>query len=224
MKKLTILTIVVMSLLLTMTLVAAAPGEGDVSGEVDRGEYVFTATNQTTTVEAGNIRYVDLDTNFSTYRWAGILGDVTGNIILGDSVGGDILFTWTAKGRVVYATEAASITWASLTGATVGDLPAYLTGGSDSDNFTNTFSSTGTVDSGLYTLVGVPRATTLGGTGWYTYALHDGTNVVYAGNVDPAGDTAYDGTTSVNYQMIVPEDGTGDDSTATEYNLWVELQ
>lgn len=224
MKKLTILTVVVLSLLLTMSVVAAAPAQGNVQNEVDRGEYVFTATNQTTTVEAGNIRYADLNTNFSTYRWAGILGDVTGNIILGDSVGSDILFTWTAKGRVVYATEASSVTWGSLVGATVGDLPGYLTGVNDSDNFTNTFSSTGTVDSGLYTLVGVPRATTLGGSGWYTYALHDGSNVVYAGNVAPAGDTAYDGSTSVNYQMIVPEDGTGNNADSTEYNLWVELQ
>lgn len=227
MKKLTILAIVVMSLLLTMTLVAAAPSEANVNNAVNRGEYVFTATNQTATVEAGNITYVDLDTNFSTYRWAGILGDVTGNIVLGDGVGNDILFTWTAKGRVVYATEASTIAWASLTAANTSTIPSYINGGSDSDNFTNTFSGTGTVDSGLYaTSIGtVPRATTLGGTsGWYTYALYDGSNVVYAGNVIPAGENAYDGSTTVNYQMIVPESGVNNDATASQYNLWVELQ
>lgn len=224
MKKLAILTIVVLSLLFTMALASAAvPGEADVSGEVDRGEFQFDATDMNTTVEAGNIRYVDLDTNMSTYRWAGILGNVTGNIVLGD-VADDVLFTWTAKGRVVYASEAASITWASLAIEDGSHVAAYYNGGSDSDNYTNTFVGTGTVDSGIYTLNNAPMATTLGGTGWYTYALYDGSNVVFAGNVRDAGDTAYDGVTDVNYQMIVPEDGTGGDTTATEYNLWVELQ
>ena len=224
MKKLAILVIVVLTMLLTMTLAAAAvPGEADVSGEVDRGEFVYSATDQNAAVEAGNIRYVDLETNMTTYRWAGILGNVSGNIMLGDS-SNDVLFTWTAKGRVVYASEAASVTWASLAIEDGSHVATYYNGASDSDNFTNTFTSTGNVDSGIYSLNSAPRATTLGGSGWYTYALYDGASMVFAGNVEPSGANAYDGSTSVNYQMIVPEDGTAGNTAATEYNLWVELQ
>lgn len=235
MKKLAILTIAVLSLLLAMSVVAAAPSEAELSNIADRGEYEFNASNNVT-VEAGNIRYVDLDTNMSTYRWAGILGDITGNIVLGDNDGGvndDIMFTWTANGRVVYATEAASIAWASLetnsdaneaaVRTAVETAYAHLANAGDADNLASTFVDTGDVDSGLYTLTGVPRAQTLGGSGWYTYALWDGSAIVFAGAVDQVGGTSYDGDT-VNYQMIVPEDGTGNDATATEYNLWVELQ
>lgn len=199
---------------------AATPGEAQVTNETDLGSYSFTATDQNVDITSGSITYTELDTNMSTYRWAGLLGNVSGSIQLGDG-SNNILFSWTANGRVVYASEATP-TWSSLVIATAADAHAYING-SDSDNFTNTFNETGNVDSGIFSLVGAPRATTNGGAGWNTYALFDGTNLVFAGNVRPAGDTGFDGA-SVQYQMIVPEDGTGGDAVASSYNLWVELQ
>lgn len=222
MKKVALLLIVMATLLLSVgSVLAATPGEAEVSGEVNRGEYSLTAADQDVDLTSGNIRYTDLTTNMSTYRWAGLLGNVSGNIVLGDS-SNDVLFSWTANGRIVYASTG-SPTWASLVVANASTVQTYING-TDSDNFTNTFNSTATVDSGIFpSLTNAPTATTNGGAGWFTYALYDGANMVWAGNVRAAGDTAYDTTTSVQYQMIVPEDGTSGDTSATSYNLWVEL-
>ena len=224
MKKLAFIAILAITMLLTLALATAAtPGEASVSGVSDKGEYNFTTTD-TLSVEAGNITYADLDTNMSTYRWAGIFGNVSGNIVLGDSANNQ-MFTWTAKGRVVYASEAASVTWSSMAAEDGSHVAGYYNGASESDNFTNTFTGTEAVDSGIKAVAAAPTATTLGGTSnWKTYALYDGSAVVFAGNVLVAGDTAYDGSSSVNYQMIVPEDGTAGNTAATAYNLWVELQ
>ena len=225
MKKIAILAILVIAMLSTMALaMAAAPGAGDVVTDTDKGAYVYTATDQNTSVTSGLIKNLDLKTNMSTYRWAGLYGNVTGNIILGDSSNNQ-LFHWTAKGRVVYATTAASVTWGSVVAEDGSHVATFYNGASDSDNYASTFTGSEAVPSGILSVAAAPTATSLGGTtGWKTYALYDGTSVVFAGNVIAAGESAYDGTSTINYQMIVPEDGTANNATATNYNLWVELQ
>ena len=79
------------------------PGETQISNVDIRARYVFSGNNAVDT-DAGNITYVDLYTNMSTSRWAGILGNATGNIILGEDSSA-ILFSWNAQGRTVYAAE-----------------------------------------------------------------------------------------------------------------------
>ncbi len=225
MKKIAIFAILMITMLSTMALaIAAAPGAGDVVTDTDKGAYVYTATDSNVSVVAGNITNLDLKTNMSTYRWAGLYGNVSGNIILGDGSNNQ-LFQWTAKGRAVYASTAASVTWASVVAEDGSHVATFYNGTSDSDNYANTFTGSEALDSGIVTGVTAPTATTLGGTsGWKTYALYDGSHVVFAGNVNATGATAYDGSSTINYQMIVPEDGTANDATATSYNMWVELQ
>lgn len=198
------------------------PGETQVTNVDIRDRYIFTGDNVVDT-DAGNITYVDLDTNMSTNRWAGLLGNATGNIILGDNFD-NFLFSWSAQGRNVYVAEN-HIGWSNLEENYSAAFATFYNGASDQDNFTKTFSGTGPLSSDMFTFgSNVQRATTLpGGSGWYTYALNDGKQNVFAGNIIAAGAAAYDGS-SVQYQMIVPEYGLGGDTSATEYNLWLELQ
>jgi len=201
------------------TVLAAVPGGAVVSNTADFGEYPAPSPG-TISVLSGNITQANVESNMSTYRWVGLIGNVTGNIELGDS-GNNIMYTWTAAGKLVYASTGSSITWSSLADATASDMPAYLTG-AYSDNYTNTFTGAAeNIGSGIFTTLTSDYAGTNGGTTWKTYSLTDGSNLVFAGKV-VENNVSYRGTT-VDYQMILPEDGTANDQTATTYYLWVEL-
>ena len=215
--------LLIMFVIIAGALVVSAtePGEADISNAADRGEAIFTSED-TVNVEAGNIQYADVVSEMSTYRWAGLLGNVTGNIILGDSDENE-LYSWTGAGKMVYASEASSITWTLLADAAVGQMPAYITGGSDSDNYATTFAGDDVIGSGIFT-ISSDFTSTFNSTGtgvWKTYSLWDTANIVWAGLVDEDGDS-YKGDI-VDYQMILPEDGTGGTTAVQAYNLWIEL-
>ena len=215
-----ILTIFVGILLVGM--VSAVPSEADISNTADLGTYNMTSAD-TSDVLAGHVHYADVNSNMSTSRWAGLLGNVTGNIQLGDS-SNNMLFTWAgAAGNLVYASTAAAPTWANLADADAATVTAslgYLATGADS--YANTFSGTNTIGSTLYT-ISSDFATTLSTAAsiWKTYSLKSGSDLIWAGKVSENG-TSYSGST-VDYQMIIPEDGTAGDTAVTSYNLWVEL-
>ena len=205
---------------------AAEPGGAVVSNYADLGEYTPQAAG-TVSVEAGNTYRADLDANQSTYRWVGVTGNATGTIILADS-GNNVLYNWSAQGLLVYASQAATLTWSSLAdadAATVTTALAYLASGSD--NYANTFTGAAeSIGSQLYPTITSDFASTYDNTGtqsWKTYSLTDGTNLVWAGVVNPTGAANFRGNT-VNYQMILPEDGTAGDTTAVNYYMWLELQ
>jgi hypothetical protein len=220
MKKLSIMILAIALVVITSTLALAIPGESNVTSSSTADTYEFSATTSSTDVQAGNITTANLETNMSTYRWAGLLGTVSGNLILGDSLN-EILFSWNAKGQAVYASEAGTIDWSALAPAGNGDMPVYLTTGSD--EYDETFNALETYQTGLFDIAGVNYATTQssGASVWKTYSLLSGTDLVWAGLIVENGD-AYDGST-VDYQMIVPEDGTELNTVLTTYNLWVEL-
>ncbi len=213
--------IAAMLLLSVWSVAAATPGEADISNVADKGEYLKTSADSVN-LEAGNITYADVETNMSTYRWAGLFGNVSGNIVLGDS-SNNVMYQWTAQGKMVYASTAASVTWTSLADATATDMPAYLTG-AYADNYSQTFTgSSENIGSNIFTTITSDYAQTNGGSGWKTYSLWDTTNLVWAGPVVAGGQNAYDGATKAQYQIILPEDGTAGDTTVQAYNLWVEL-
>jgi len=205
---------------------AAEPGGAAVSDFTDLGEYTPQAAGSVD-VEAGNTYSADLEANQSTYRWVGITGNATGTIILSDS-SNNVFYNWSAEGLLVYASTASSLAWSSLDDAdeaTVTSIATYLASGSDSyaDTFTGASESIG---SQLYPTISSDYASTYDDSGaeaWKTYSLTDGTNLVWAGVVNTAGANNFKGDT-VNYQMILPEDGTNADTTATTYYLWLELQ
>lgn len=222
MKKIMTIILTIFVGILLVGMVFAAPSEADISGVSDLGTYTMTSAD-TASVLAGHVHTADVDSNMSTSRWAGLLGSVTGNIILGDGSNNE-LFSWAGSaGNLVYASTAAAPVWASIADAAVGQMPALLTGGSDSDNYTSTFvGGSESIGSNLYS-VSSDYATTLSSAAsvWKTYSLWDTTDLIWAGKVVEDG-TSYSGST-VDYQMILPEDGTAGDTAATAYNLWVEL-
>ena len=201
----------------------AVPGEADIDS-TDLGQFEYSTDNNISIV-SGNITEANLTTRMSTYRWAGLVGTVTGDIVLGTGAD-NVLYNWSAEGNVVYATTLSSPNWTGIVAQTVSGLEAnfpWLDSGSDSAE--ETFSGSVTLPSGIFTGIDTIRAQTFdeGSTPtWNTFALTDGSNTIFAGQVNPTGANDYRGET-VNYQMIVPEDGTEGDNTPTTYNLWVEL-
>ncbi len=207
---------------------AATPGGAQVT---DHGENTYTpASAQSVDVNSGAIRNADLSAEMSTYRWAGLFGNVSGSIVLASGTGGsaDKMFEWTANGSVVFATEASSVAWSSLAAATQAQVEGnYSHLASGSDSYAATFTENGalttqTVAAGSITADYAETYDDGDTPTWKTFALTDGTNIVFAGEVNPAGANSYNGTLS-QFQMILPEDGTKTDANPTTYNLWVEL-
>ena len=223
MKKLALVLLVVFGIVSSAGLVFAVdPGGAAVTNSVDLGQIPVTAS-ESINVTAGNISYTNLSANLSTYRWSGIMGQVSGNIVLGDA-SSDVLYSWTAEGRIVYASDGTP-TWGSLADASatnVLSIANWLEGVNVSDNYTNTFTGASeNIGSDIFSSISSDFAQTNGASTWKTYSLWDTTNLVWAGLIEEDG-TSYDGTT-VDYQMIIPENGTSNNQVATTYNLWVEL-
>lgn len=207
------------TLLVAGAVYAAEPGGADISDELDLGNFPTATSTDSVDLTSGSITQANLNTTQSTFRWVGLLGNVTGNIVLGDSAS-NILYQWTARGNIVFASEAATINWSGLVAGSVANAPGYLTT-TASDNYTNTFDAAPTLlPSNIFTGITAPAAETTGG--WETLHLYDGTENIWAGIVRDAV-ASYRGDT-VDFQMIIPEDGVGGDTTPTTYNLWVELE
>ena len=224
-----VLMAVAMVLFLASYAYAATPDGAQVT---DNGENTYTPEGaQSVDVTSGKIRNADLTAAMSTYRWAGLFGNATGTIILASGTGtsANKMFEWAANASLVFASTAGSVSWGSLSAATEGDVTGQFTHlATGSDRYAATFVdnetlTTQTVADG--SIDAVSYAITMDDTPsdhWKTYALSDGSNVVFAGLVEPAGHNSYDGTLS-QFQMILPEDGTLTDGNPTTYNLWLEL-
>jgi hypothetical protein len=222
-QKLQALAVILTICLFAVTVTATDQPSGATVDSTDEGEYT-DGTAGTVDVTSGHIYRTELDTNMSTYRWGALYGNVTGTIVLGDD-DDDRLFEWTAAGRLVYASEDGTPSWATLADATVTDMSAYMEG-AFTDNYTTTFDEASeNIGSGIFEALSSDFAYTYNNAGvdtWKTYSLKDGEDdLVWAGRVSEDG-TSYKNTVA-DYQMIVPEDGTDGDETATTYNLWVEL-
>lgn len=213
--------LLVISLLFAAQIFAAEPEGAQIVSSDDLGSFP-TPSADDVDLQAGNITLVNLVSNMSTLRWTGIYGNASGGIKLGDS-DGDVMYSWTGLGNLIYISEAVP-TWSTLVDADVTAVAtAYsFIGGSAADNYTNTFShAPESIGSNIFTLNSDYAVTLSGSTTWKTYSLTDGTNVVFTGKVSNAG-LSYNGQV-VDYQMIVPEDGTGGDETPTNWMLFLEL-
>jgi hypothetical protein len=211
------------SILFAAFALAAVPNGAQISGVADKGRFPVPPAGSIN-LTAGNVTRITIEANMSTFRWVGLYGNASGTFQLGDS-SGNALHSWgNAKGRVVYLSKA-NPSWSTLADANIAAVTANFTfiGGSAADNYTNTFVGTAeNIGSGIFSLTS-DYATTLstGATTWKTYTITDGTNIIFTGRVSEDG-TAYNGDTA-DYQMIIPEDGTGGDETATEWKIFLEL-
>jgi len=225
----TILMIVVLALgLLTIGVAladAGMPGGAQINAQFNRGQFPVQGP-ATVNIQAGNITNANLTTNESTYRWAGLYGNATGTLRLGDATGLQ-MYRWSAFGRLVYAARNL-IDWTTLADASPTDVEgqiAWLNLGAQ-DNYTNTFlNAPENIGSGIWTAMTSDYALTYNDVGtsiWKTYSLKDvSNNIIFVGRV-LRDSKAYSGQPA-DYQMIIPEDGTSGDVTTTGWKLYVEL-
>jgi hypothetical protein len=209
-------------ILLAAQILAVDPNGAQIYSETNKGRFP-TPGPSNIDIQAGNITRVALVSNMTTLRWTGLYGNASGSLKLGDS-GGIVMYSWAAQGNLVYLSQTTP-TWATLADASAANVDAVYTfvGGSAADNYTNTFSNAPeNIGSNIFTLTS-DYATTLSGaaTTWKTYSLTDGSNIVFTGKVSHSG-TAYDGE-AVDYQMIIPEDGTGGNEAPTNWRIFIEL-
>ncbi|RME31300.1 hypothetical protein D6789_03100 [Candidatus Woesearchaeota archaeon] len=212
--------LLVLVLLLAHSVLAVS--NASVSNFTQEGNYSWNATSISGTQVSGNITHTSLFLNSTTYRWAGISGNVSGNIVLGDA-GANALFTWSSSGILVYASEAQP-DWNSVVDATKDDVVSSypFLGEGAPDNYTGTFTGAPEDISSITFSITSDYAPALsnGGTPWKTYSLSDGVNIIFAGRVKAGGDFNYRGRIT-DFQMILPENG--QDTNPTTYNLYVEL-
>lgn len=229
MDKTLIMVMVVLALgLLTIgtALAQVVPSGATTSNVADRGRFPDSAAS-TINIQAGNITYADLDAATATMRWAGLLGTAAGTLYLGDSASA-YMYDWTALGRVVYAVQSGAVDWLNLDDADYSVVETefpHLADDEYVDSYNNTFlGAPELLDSDIFTVTS-DFAETYNSTHtgvWKTYSLQDGAGVlIFAGLVDDDGD-GYDGTV-VDYQMILPEDGTQMDDVTVAWDMYVEL-
>jgi hypothetical protein len=217
-----VVVLVIISVLAMASALAVVPNGAQVGTSGNNGRFPVPDAGNITVV-SGNITMASLEANMSTSRWAGLYGNATGVLNLGDS-SSNVMYSWDAVGNIVYA-SIASPTWASLADANAANVTAAFAfiNGALADNYTNTFTGAPeSIGSGIFSLSSDYATTRSGGaTVWKTYSLTDGTNIVFTGKVSNNG-VAYNNQ-DADYQMIIPEDGTGGDETATAWKLYLEL-
>jgi hypothetical protein len=230
MKKIVILMMIAM---LAISPVLAIPGEVDAIGELNRGKYISTEGGNLE-VYSGNVTTADLAASVSTFVWSAIVGEVSGSIVLGtgDAAANEIVYDWLSTGRMVYASESATVDWSSagLQAATQVEITAlapHIDRGA-ADDWDNTFTTPATenLTSELYGAIVAPHVDTDSQSTadvWRTSSLYDSTNNVLVWSAEVRENAElFDGATG-DYQIILPEDGTGNDETTTTYYLWAEL-
>lgn len=220
--------LMIASLVFAIGVVSASePGGATVSDEEIRAGVIIPTAGDLD-VSAGNVTVANLDTEMSTLRWAGVFGNATGSIVLGDSA--DFrLYEWTAQGNLVYFADGA-VEWSSLQNANQAEVEgqfSWITAGSD--NYIETFTEAGVdIGSEIFSITSdFAETLSSGGNAWRTYSLRDdqGTpTFVFAGRVE-TGNNAYDGS-AADFQVILPEDGTGlasGSGSTTSWDVYVEL-
>ncbi len=206
----------------------ADPAGGSVVGTAtDQGEYPETSVG-TIDVVSGHIYEANVTGEQPTYHWAGIYGNAAGNLILGDS-SSHVMYNWTARATYVFFDDDNTVDWDNLTTATCTDVESsfgFLSGAND--DCANTFTATRDPSfKSIPDIAATSAVQTYDDTNsgyWWTLAIKDNTDndVLFAAEVDTSGHNSYNGVSS-NYQVILPESGDTGDTTATTYNIWIEL-
>jgi hypothetical protein len=207
MKKMFKKIIVMLVVLCTMMSVALAnPSEAEVDF-IETGTYEYTATTGDYEAIGGNVSTINLESNSSTSRWAGLAGNVSGRLVLGR--GSDVFFDFGTDitFQSVYATTAGSFlgTTALVTDVTGLDDVGAWNFASGSDRIQSVFTENiGINELGLN---GNTRGRALGNFNTFvvgTSAAPAGKNdVAFGGTVSNAGAEGFDGET-YNYQLLLP--------------------
>jgi len=220
-----------MLVVMASAVMAATPVEANVTSATDMGTYNATVTNPEQNVNAGHVYNITVDVESVTKYWAGIIGTVNETAVLGS--GSNKLYSWTlSKGGYVFlviGNDPTNVNWSGLDGGvstsdftTLGVWSADP--GSDQD-FEATYSSASNQCDSINTELGIsptnaPEYVELNSMDatpvtWTTCAYKDANNVVFGVNV--ASGTAFDGSSTVDFESVVPAK---DDGTATTYYIY----
>lgn len=185
---------------------------GATTSSVTQSRWAQTITAGSVTTQGGNITSLNLATNELTSKWTSFSGNVTGNIILGDTTNN--VYTWTytinSSGIVCISTNSAqTFTQAGNTTDAAIDSNFSTTGAPD--NAAGTFNTTcATVSFGSgtgYNMTGFLGAATQGSSNFITCAGNSSggtvnTNYFFCTNISSSGKN-YKNVNS-NFEIIAP--------------------
>ncbi|MBN2518167.1 MAG: hypothetical protein JXB14_04940 [Candidatus Altiarchaeota archaeon] len=199
----------------------------------------MTATSSDTT-EGGNITLMNLTTSSQTGRWAGYMGNLTGNLVLADDAGNNF-FRWNwylTEEAIICAGTFTRYNWSALYEGIVWsvDVAWGFSGGSDLAIYT--FNATqGQLSLNISTneLTNMNSSDTGGpdpadDDDFLTSVVNDQAvdntdkrNILFCTQTNSTGtNNAYDGTTA-DYELIVPV-GDSSPSDRETYYFFVELK
>ena len=211
----------VASLILATGMAAAqTPGAATTSGFNDDGNFSAPTSGDTVSTDPGHVYSANVSTQGSTTNWAGLYGNATGTLVLGDD--SSRLYEWTARGEYVYATLDTNIVdFSSVSSATAQSVQGNFSFSQGSDNATETLTNSVTLSptGTSVTTDGVQSYDGSSNPFWETGVIADANdNLLFTGVVDNTGATAYNSEVA-DYQAMVPSAG-----SAQTYSMYLELQ
>lgn len=187
----------------------------------------------------GYIFTINLSSDQRNDRWKAYVGNVSGKLVL---AGADnyAIYDWTLTTSLtgeIYATRASStITWGNVNCSNITQIESENTAMSHTganDNITATFPTKdnepfelagGTIPiNSCYTTNLYVDGSAPGDHSFEEVLLHDGTNMIYTAIIEEDHDAYMNSDEPYDFQMIVPEIGTGAWKSSTAYYFYVEL-
>lgn len=240
-KTLTLLTLLVLSITLSVNVMAVQPfGASYTELKTERAP-MDAASNDSAI--AGNVTEMSVTGFSTTQTWQGYFGNVTGTIQLADASDNQ-MYNWTLASPEgeIYATTDTSVAWANIACFDLATNHAALESlfnilADDVDGINETF-STGNGHDMFYTnnvqfTTGLcPSTSIYDSTGasvdnnFEEVMLTDqssATEVIFAAILDEEDVAGFDGALH-DFEMLVLEDGHGTDVATTTYYFYVELE
>jgi hypothetical protein len=220
--------VVISSIMLTLAFAGAAQGAPE-GAQASSGSNLTSNTDDdvgNVTVQAGRTAQVDVSQNTLTSKWAGFFGTISGARVLGD--GSANLYKWTANqfgNSKVIAVPKGNPTPTSLSEVTDPNSFLGTQFNSGIANASRTFNVTETIDplgngdvqsKAVYTF----NSSQERDPDFATLLYNDGSDrPVYVADA-VREKTGFDGSTQVNYQMLV---GVGESSDTKSFSFYLNI-
>ena len=199
--------IIILSTFINYAITDANPSAIQESNE---GRYAESPTSPDSVVaEGGNVSNLNIESNSSTGRWQGFVGNVSGSLNLGR--GSDVLYSFgDAEIDTVFATTNASgYNWASLEAGSASDVDTIWGFGNGADQAVDAFTGSDVLEG----ILSIPTVTLVGNfiTGIFDWGTSSSKNdIVFGANVSNAK-SGFDGA-DYEYELMVPTTNQGTDT------------
>lgn len=217
--------VIAASALMFVAAVSAQTGAGTTTSNAN--ETVNTGDPGNVTTQAGATTQVDISQDTLTEKWAGFYGTVSGELVLGDASGNNF-YTWTAND--FSSSKVITVPGDNATPTSIGSVSNpnnFLGSGFDTgtDDANSTYNMTGDVTVNDDTASSTALAKTFDQNGqafFETYLVENTNEGGYPAYVAQgvSEQTGFDGSTNVNYQMLV---GVGESSSEERFEFYLEL-